>query len=230
MRIIPKLKLFPKLISFAYHFVDLEASGEKDRPVTRVIEYSFAIQKLGSAQGEKLLDIGCTSRWNILPATLVGLGWEVYGIDTRQLKFRHPNFHFVCEDIRHTSFPSNFFDSICAISTIEHIGLSGRFGVTKEDPKGDVKAIKEVERIIRPGGTFLVTVPYGQRAIIRPLHKVYDKAWLRELFLDWRIKDEIYYICNEDGYWEAAPEKVAASVNNKTGEDAVALLELLPLK
>ncbi len=158
MRILPRLKLSPKLIRFAYHFVDLEASGEKDRLTTRVIEYSFAIQKLGSSQGGKLLDIGCTSRWNLLPATLVGLGWEVYGIDIRELKFRHPNFHFVCEDIRNTSFPDNFFDCVCAISTIEHIGLSGRFGVAKEDPKGDVKAIKEVERIIRPGGTFLVTV------------------------------------------------------------------------
>jgi SAM-dependent methyltransferase len=230
MSLFPKLKLSPKLIRFAYHFVDLEASGEKDCLTTRVIEYSFAIQKLGSAQGKKLLDIGCTSRWNLLPATLVGLGWEVYGIDIREFKFRHPNFHFVCEDVRNTSFPDNFFDCVCAISTIEHIGLSGRFGVAKEDPKGDVKAIKEVERIIRPGGTFLVTVPYGKRVIIRPLHKVYDKAWLRELFLDWRIKDEIYYVRNENGYWEAVPEKVAALVNNKTSEDAIALLELLPLK
>lgn len=224
------MKLSPRLVRFAYRFVDLEASGEKDRPVTRVIEYSFAIQKLGSAQGEKLLDIGCTSRWNLLPATLVGLGWEVYGIDTRELKFKHPNFHFVCEDIRNTSFPSNFFDSVCAISTIEHIGLSGRFGVNKDDPEGDVKAVKEVERIIRPTGTFLVTVPYGQRAIIHPLHKIYDKAWLRELFLNWRIKDEIYYIYNEEGYWEAVPEEVAAVVNNKSGEEAVALLELLPVR
>ncbi len=227
---LPRLKLSPKLIKFAYRFVDIEASGEIDRPVTRVIEYSFAIQKLGSTQGKKVLDIGCTSRWNLLPATLVGLGWEVYGIDTRELKFRHHNFHFVGEDIRNTSFPDNFFDCICAISTIEHIGLSGRFGVTKADPQGDVKAIKEVQRIIRPSGTFLVTVPYGQRALIHPLHKVYDKVQLKELFGAWRTKQEIYYARDEEGYWEIVPEEVAALIDNKTGEEAIALLELLLLK
>lgn len=230
MRILPRLKLPPKLIKFAYRFVDIEASGEIDRPVTRVIEYSWAIQKLGLAQGKKVLDIGCTSRWNILPATLAGLGWEVYGIDIRQMKFRHPNFHFVGEDIKHTSFPDNFFDSACAISTIEHIGLGGRFGVNKNDPQGDVEAVSEVRRIIRPAGNFLVTVPYGKRTIIRPLHKVYDKAWLKELFADWKIKNEIYYAYSEEGYWEIVPEEVAALVDNKSGEEAVALLELLPLK
>ncbi len=69
-------------------------------------------------------------------------------------------------------------------------------------------------------------MPYGQRVIIRPLHKVYDKAWLRDLFVEFLIKDEIYYVCNENGYWEAVPEEVAALVNNKTGEDAIALLAL----
>ena len=227
---IPRFKLSPNFIKFAYRFVDIEASGEIDRPVTRVIEYSFAIQKLGSAQGKKVLDIGCTSKWNILPAVLAGFGWEVYGIDIRRLKFKHPNFHFVGEDIQHTSFPDSFFDAVCAISTIEHIGLRGRFGVHKDDPQGDAKAVREVQRIIRPGGNFLVTVPYGQRTIIRPLHKVYDKAWLKALFADWKIKNEIYYVHNEEGYWEIVPEEVAALVVNKSGEEAVALLELLPLK
>lgn len=226
----PRFRLPPKLIKFAYRFVDIEASGEIDRPVTRVIEYSFVIQKLGSAKGEKVLDIGCTSRWNLLPASLAGLGWEVYGIDIRQMKFRHPNFHFVSGDISNTGFPDSFFDAVCAISTIEHIGLSGRFGVNQDDPQGDAKAVKEVQRIIRPGGTFLVTVPYGQRAIVHPLHKVYDKAWLKDLFADWRIKNEIYYAYDEEGYWEIVPEEVAALVDNKSGEEAIALLELTPLK
>jgi len=230
MRILPRLKLSPKLINFAYRFVDLEASGEIDRPVTRVIEYPFAVQKLGSAQGKKVLDIGCTSKWNVLPAMLAELGWEVYGIDIREMKFRHPNFHFVGEDIRHTSFPNDFFDSVCAISTIEHIGLGGRFGVNKDDPQGDVKAVREVQRIIRPGGTFLVTVPYGQRALVHPLHKVYDKAQLKELFGAWRTKQEIYYARDEEGYWEIVTEEEAALVDNKTSEEAIALLELLSQK
>ncbi len=225
-----KLKLSPKLIRLAYRFFDVEASAETAVADGRIIEYAFAIQRLSQLPKGKVLDVGCTARLNHIPATMAALGWEVWGLDLREFKFRHPNFHFVSEDIINTSFEDGFFDAICAVSTLEHIGLSGRYGVTKEDLEGDAKAVKEIARILRPDGTFLVTVPYGQRVIIRPLHKVYDKAWLRELFLNWRIKDEIYHVCNENGYWEAVPEKVAALVNNKTSEDAIALLELLPLK
>ncbi len=225
-----KLKLSPKLLRFAYRFIDIEASGETAIPDARVLEYSFVIGKLNSIEKGRVLDIGCSSRLNFLPATLASLGWEVYGMDIREFKFRFPNFHFILEDIRSTSFNGSFFDAVYALSTLEHIGLSGRWGITTEDPEGDVKAVTEVERILRPNGTFLVTVPYGQRKIVGSLHKVYDKSCLRQLFLNWKIKDEIYYVRNREGYWEAVSEEVAALVNNESGGESVALMELIPLK
>lgn len=230
MRLFPKLKLSPKLLRFAYRFVDLEASGETASPEARVFEYSFIIGKLNSMEKGRVLDIGCSARLNFLPATLALLGWEVYGIDIRKFKLRFPNFHFTLQDVRSTSFGDNFFDVVYALSTLEHIGLTGRWGITTKDPDGDAKAVMEVERILRPNGTFLVTVPYGQRKIVGSLHKVYDKSWLRQLFLNWEIKEAIYYIRNYEGYWEAVPEEVSALVDNESGEESVALLELVPLK
>ncbi|GAI40803.1 unnamed protein product, partial [marine sediment metagenome] len=104
-----KFKLSPKLIRFAYRFFDVEASSEAAPPDERIIEYSFVIQKLDSLPRGKVLDVGCTARLNYLPAALASLSWEVWGIDLREFKFRHPNFHFVLGDIRNTNFPDNFF-------------------------------------------------------------------------------------------------------------------------
>ena len=76
-----------------------------------MIEYSFVIGKLVSRDKGKVLDVGCVARLNPLPATLASIGWEVYGIDMRQFKFRFPNFHFVPGDITSTDFPDGFFDA-----------------------------------------------------------------------------------------------------------------------
>jgi SAM-dependent methyltransferase len=92
------------------------------------------------------------------------------GIDIRKFKYKHPNFYFIQVDARKTRFPSNFFDYAYAVSSIEHIGLSGRYRVVEDDPIGDIKAVKEIERVLKPSETLLVTLPYGRRAIIKPSH------------------------------------------------------------
>jgi SAM-dependent methyltransferase len=151
----------------------------------------------------------------------------VYGIDIREFKFKHPNFTFVLGDIRNTKFPDNFFDYVTAVSTLEHIGIRGRYGVTKEDPKGDIKTVREVARILSPHGIFLLTIPYGQGQLIKPLQRVYDKVRLTKMLCQWKIVKEVYYVL-EEGYWVTVPEKVAASKDWLRGERALALLELTP--
>jgi len=73
-----------------------------------------------------------------LSIELACLGFKVYGLDVSNYKLTRPNFTFVKEDIRSTSFPNNFFDIVIAISTIEHIGL-GYYG-DKLDRHGDKKS------------------------------------------------------------------------------------------
>ena len=230
MKLFSKLKLTPKLIRLAYRFIDVEASAETAPPDERIIEYAFVIEKLASIPIGKVLDVGCTARLNYLPPALASLGWEVWGIDLREFKFKHPNFHLVLGDIRKTDFPDNYFDAVYAVSTIEHIGLSGRYGVTKEDPEGDTKTIKEIARILRPGGILLCTVPYGREArIIKSLQRIYDKPSLERLFYNWTKKDEVWYCREDDGCWTPLSDKDAVKVENPDGESALALLELLPI-
>ncbi len=61
----------------------------------------------------------------ILPA----LGYEIAGLDIKFLPTSGPQFQFVQEDIRRTTFPDEHFDAIVAVSTIERVArLSGSYG------------------------------------------------------------------------------------------------------
>jgi hypothetical protein len=63
---------------------------------------------------------------------------------------------------------------------VEHIGL-GRYG-DPLDPNGDLKALKELERITQEGGHLLLVVPVGKQRIQFNAHRIYHPASiLREL-------------------------------------------------
>ena len=228
MNTIPKLKLNAKLLKIAYQFVDVEASAETAIPDQRIIEYAFVIEKLAKLPLGKVRDVGRTARLNFLPAALIALGWEVWGIDLREFKFKHPNFHLILGNIGKTDFPDNYFDAVYAVSTLEHIGLSGRYGVNKEDLHADAKTVKEIARILRPGGKLLCTVPYGREVkIIKSLQRIYDNKSLEKLFDNWKRNDISWYSRKTDGYWTSLSDKEATEVENPQGESALALLELI---
>jgi SAM-dependent methyltransferase len=225
VRLFRKLKLPGSLIRFAYHFVDVEASGEAAPPDGRIIEYSFVIGRLGQMKPGKVLDVGCTARLNFLPTALASLGWEVWGIDQREWKFKFPDFHFIQGDIRHTDLPEGFLDAVYALSTLEHIGLSGRYGITKNDPEGDFKAVSEIARILGKGGKFLVTIPYNKRyKVVKSQKRIYDEEGLQKLFSGWKIEGKILYAQDSGGFWTLVSEEQVQSM--RENKEAIALLEL----
>ncbi len=69
-------------------------------------------------------------------------------------------------------FPDNSVESISCMHTIEHIGL-GRYG-DPIDPEGDLKAIKELVRVLKPGGSLIFVTPIGSVARIEfNAHRIY---------------------------------------------------------
>ncbi len=145
----------------------------------RCLEYPWMFENIKITSG-KILDVGSTASnmlYNFLPKEV-----EINSIDLNSKQIENNSIKFSIGDIRKTNYKNNYFDVISCISTLEHIGISGRYG-SDEDPIGDLRAVKEMTRILKPGGTMLITVPYGIRDVL-PINKLYNKKRINELFID----------------------------------------------
>jgi SAM-dependent methyltransferase len=79
---------------------------------------------------------------------------------------------YVYGDLRELDFRDGAFDRILCISTLEHVGMdNSRYGgAVERSPASCLGAFRELARVLSPGGTMLVTVPYGAPA---------DRGWYR---------------------------------------------------
>ncbi len=161
-------------------------ASEPLRPTDRYIEYPWAIGNLFSPPA-KILDVGCSG--NMFPLILKALGYEAYGIDIMQY-YPEGKFFFTKGDICFTLFEDDFFDIITAISSIEHIGLKGRYS-SHEDMEGDIKALREIHRILKPDGILLMTVPIQFNLQISRNHKIYNQARIDLLLRDFTYQYKI---------------------------------------
>lgn len=190
----------------------------------RMVEYAFVLRELGECR--RVLDVGCTSPYNIIPLILADRGIEVHGIDIREFKINHPSFKFHRRDIRKTDFPDSYFDVIIAVSTVEHIGLRGRYS-SQMDPDGSRKAILEIYRILRGGGYLFLTIPFGRAKVVGSSHRIYDTSGLRRLVQGFNIVKCEFYCKDPGGYWRLSTEEYATTIDAPPAkESAVACLKL----
>jgi SAM-dependent methyltransferase len=74
---------------------------------------------------------------------------------SRMLGRDHHRYRMEVQDARALSYPASTFDRVFSISTIEHI------------PKdGDSVGIREIARVLKPGGTACLTVPWSDRGYV----------------------------------------------------------------
>jgi len=100
--------------------------------------------------------------------------------DFRPAPLRLKNFSSAALDLTRLGFPDNSVVSLSSMHVIEHVGL-GRYGEPL-DPDGDLKAIRELCRVLAPGGNLMVAVPVGRTRIQYNAHRIYDDAEFRDYF------------------------------------------------
>lgn len=83
-------------------------------------------------------------------------------------------------DLLSLPFKDGEIKSLSCLHVIEHIGL-GRYG-DYIDSNGDIKAAKELVRVLALGGSLLVVVPVGEPKIRFNAHRVYSKEMVIEMF------------------------------------------------
>jgi SAM-dependent methyltransferase len=163
----------------------------------RIVEKAWVLRYLSDIPIDaKLLDVGCSE--SLLSIELASNGFQVTGIDIRPYPLRHPNFKFLQADICNSNLESASYDVIIALSTIEHLGL-GWYGDPQDD-SSDHRAMREIYRLLKPGGRLLMTVPFGQR-VQTPLHRIYDNQSLRALLHGFTIERIEYAVKVDDKTW-----------------------------
>lgn len=112
-----------------------------DSSVNIYDEIAFSLNSFaGGVAGKRILDVGCDYGGQLVKAIALQGASEVIGVNPALTPKKYTDHCQICNiDIRHTSFPDNYFDCIVSISAFEHIhGL-------------DI-ALNEMFRIMKPGG------------------------------------------------------------------------------
>ncbi len=101
--------------------------------------------------------------------------------DYRPAKLELQNLTSERADLTQLPFPDNSVKSLSCMHTVEHVGL-GRYG-DPVDPEGDIKAARELSRVLAPGGSLLFVAPIGKNAVIEfNAHRIYTYEAVLELF------------------------------------------------
>lgn len=108
----------------------------------------WVLELLGPGNG-KVLDVGCGTGDYI--ADLLEMGYDAYGTDNAvgmiaSCRQRWGNHRFFVGDIESLSISGDSFDAAIVVGVVQYL-------------KEDGQALRELARILRPGGKIVITVP-----------------------------------------------------------------------
>jgi SAM-dependent methyltransferase len=90
-------------------------------------------------------------------------------------------------NLMHLPFRDDELPSISCMHVIEHIGL-GRYG-DPLDATGDLKAAKELARVVAQGGHLLIVAPVGRPEIRFNAHRIYSYAQVLDMFSGLHLRE-----------------------------------------
>jgi len=175
----------------------------------RIAELPFVLTNVELTQGAKVLEIGCAeSRLSIELATL---GYTVTGYDLRDYALVHPNFTFIKGDFLENELPPASFDCVISVSTLEHCGIDTYGGPVID--KADARIVEAIRRVLKAGGRFIFTVPFGKRGMSR-YYRVYDAESLTALLPGFKVIREGYFRTKDRKTWLLEKKENLAQVDS----------------
>jgi SAM-dependent methyltransferase len=130
------------------------------------------------------VDIG--SRFDGFVAQL-SLVVPVEMVDLRPLDHGLSQVRFQQGSICSLPYPDRSVPSISSLHVVEHIGL-GRYGDSL-DPEGPRKALRELQRVLAPGGVLYLSVPIGRQRVCFNAHRVFAPEFVIEHLNELTLSD-----------------------------------------
>jgi SAM-dependent methyltransferase len=152
-------------------------------------ECAFAAEHLRQFNPRKILDIGSYRHF------ILGLlaHYDVTTVDVRPRRARISSETVITCDAKSLPLGDSSVDAVVSLCAMEHFGL-GRYG-DPFDPHADTLSLREMIRVLRPGGVCLLTttITRGKPSVAFNAHRIYTLEWVYELTRGLTPADERFY-------------------------------------
>jgi len=174
----------------------------------RNVEWAFLSTQMPNGPGEAI-EFGCEQGYLSLLAAQKGFHVLANDLQKQSFTWEHPNVEFKEGDFLKLELPRDHFDLAINCSSVEHVGIAGRYGITVDESDGDLEVMKRLAEILKPGGRLIMTAPCGRDAVMAPWCRVYGRERLPKLFAPFTVSKQEYWIKNEQNRWVAAERRIA---------------------
>jgi SAM-dependent methyltransferase len=192
----------------------------------REIEWTWTLAHLRRGPG-RLLDFGSGNGMMALGAAFAGNDVVAVDLQPEQYPFQPDGIEYVQADFNELDLAAGSFDQIINCSSVEHVGLAGRYGAADE-PDGDLRAMEKMARILKPDGDMVLTLPVGRDAVHAPLHRIYGEERLPRLLEHWEIREERYWAKPRNDRFEPVTREQALAVAGSDSYYALGLYVVTP--
>ena len=181
-------KIKDKKRRFKLSFLDIFPCLFENIPYTRfdthyIYHTAWAARKVKEIDAKEHVDISSSLYFS----GIVSAFKPVRFYDFRPAKLNLSDLTSDKANLLNLPFENSSINSLSCMHTVEHIGL-GRYG-DEIDPEGDLKAAKELSRVVRPGGSLLFVVPVGKPRIQFNAHMVYSYDMVIGMFPEFVVKE-----------------------------------------
>ncbi len=176
----------------------------------RVVELPWVLSRVERGRGA-LLDAGSTLNQEYLLKLDMFLErpTHIYTLAPESTCVRSEYISYLYGDLRDIPIKDNYYETIVSISVIEHVGFDNSI-FTSNDKYVEAsdseykKVLKELWRVLKPGGELLITLPFGKYQKFDAFQQ-FDTRLLDELKgeVSADAAEETYYIYSDNG-WQLA--------------------------
>jgi SAM-dependent methyltransferase len=174
----------------------------------RNVEWSFLSAAMPNGPGEAI-EFGCEQGYMSLLAAQKGFRVIASDLEEQTFTWRHPDVEFRRGDFLKLPFPDGHFDLAINCSSVEHVGLAGRYGVEVSQNDGDIAVMDRLAQLLKPEGCLLMTAPCGRDAVLAPWCRVYGQQRLPKLFRSFIVERQEYWIKNDENQWVGSSRQMA---------------------